>query len=112
MNTREFLLGIKPRVSTIGVEGQKINIREMSLSVRTTYESELMNYQNGKKSQLDVRSNILLQCVVDENGTRVFNDSDINVVKQMPSKLASDIFDKILAISGLDNEEIEEGKGE
>ena len=96
MNTREFLLGIKPQVASVIVNGQPINVKEMTLLARAKYESELMNYQQGKVSTFDVRSNAILNCVVDENGDRVFQDSDLNAIKSLPSHVANDIFEKIL----------------
>lgn len=112
MNTRDFLFGLKPSLKEVKVGDQKIYVKEMTIGVRAKYESDLMNFSNGKSSNLEVRSNVVLHCVVDEEGTRVFKDKDIGEIRQMPSKVVTKIFDAILEISGLDNEELEEGKQE
>jgi len=111
MNTRDFLFGIEPRKAIIKVGKQNIHVVEMSVGVRAKYETKLMKFQNGTMDDLEFRSEILFACIIDEDGKNVFtNGGDIALIKKMPSNVVSPIFDKILEISNLGEEEIKEGK--
>lgn len=112
MNTRDFLFGLEPQIKVVNIGGEKVYVKEMSVGVRAKYETDLLNFTQGKSAQLETRSSILLHCVVNENGERAFKDADIGKIKLMPSIVATKLFDAIIEISGLSDKEIEEGKQE
>lgn len=111
MNTKDFLFGIEPRTATVKIKDQVVNVKEMSIGVKSKYETKLMKFQNGTSDDLEVRSEVIYACVINKDGTQSFTKAtDIAQIKKMPSDIVEAIFQKILDISGLNEEVIEEGK--
>lgn len=111
METKDFLLGIQPRRSEIKIKNQIVHVKEMSVGVKSKYETKLMKFQNGTSDDLEVRSEVIYACVINKDGTQAFTTgTDIANIKKLPADIADAIFQKILDISGLTEDEIEEGK--
>lgn len=111
METKEFLLGIQPKRAEIKIKNHVIHVKAMNVGVKSNYERKLMKFQNGTSDDLEVRSEVLYACVINKDGTQAFTTgTDIANIKKLPADIADDIFQKILDISGLTEDEVEEGK--
>ncbi|MFD7793641.1 phage tail assembly chaperone [Streptomyces sp. NPDC059759] len=61
--------------------------------------------------QDNARANLLVKCIVDETGTRVFTDRDAGLLGAKNGKILDKLFDVASALSGLNDEEQEEMEG-
>ncbi|MGW1961832.1 phage tail assembly chaperone [Streptomyces sp. NPDC001935] len=61
--------------------------------------------------QANARASLLVKCIVDESGTRVFGDRDAGLLGMKNGKVLDRLYDKASALSGLSDEEQEEMEG-
>lgn len=61
--------------------------------------------------QDNARANLLVKCIVDADGTRVFTDRDAGLLGMKNGKVLDRLFDVAAELSGLNDEEQEEMEG-
>ena len=112
--SREALLKLcKRRYSTVEIPERDISIRIQSLSEaeKSQYETCLIA-KNGRgimreRLQDDTRRLIAL-CVVDEEGKRIFSDSDLSAIANLDSYISSRIYDACQEHCGFNKGDIDE----
>lgn len=91
-----------------GLTGEELDAYQASRrQVRNagTKQQELVIIQD------NARANLLVKCIVDEAGQRVFTDQDAGLLGMKNGKVLDRLFDVAAALSGLSEDEEEEMEG-
>lgn len=87
----------------VELEGHTFHLREMSENDSATYEVMMQD----KKGKIDIsraRRSMLVMCIVDEHGNRVFdNESEL---LSIPRSMASALYAKCLELNNYDDNEV------
>lgn len=92
--------------------GGTIMVREMTTAEVENYSMSLANNDGSMNHRKlgGMRAKIVSWCVIDEEGEPVFKSSDVEALQRKSNRVVSLVFDKVLEMSGLlDDEEEEEG---
>lgn len=108
---REALLGpAKRRFATVEIAGLgKIRIRSLTELERSRIEASVRD----KKGQLsgtklvDLKCQLIVETLVDEQGNPLFTKSDIERIRQQDSKITNEIADAINKHVGFSDEDLE-----
>jgi hypothetical protein len=111
---REALLKLcERRYSTVDIPERDISIRIQSLSEaeKSQYETCLIA-KNGRgimRERLqDATRRLIALCVVDEDGKRIFSDSDLSAIANLDSYISSRIYDACQEHCGFNKGDIDE----
>lgn len=108
MHTKESLTALKSRVEKVEVGGDYVFIRSMSVAERDTWEQLLLKSREGGKVSDKFRASLLVRCICDENGKRLFEDSDIDCVANLPADDGDRLYDVGARLAGITKEAVEE----
>lgn len=89
-----------------------VRIKVMSGTERDSYESSVYEVKDGgvKFKRDDVRSKLLSKCIVDDDGKRIFTDSDIKELGKKSSLVLDRLFDVAQIINGLSKESVDQAR--
>lgn len=90
--------------------GGKVLVRGMTGTERDKFESETFS-QNGKNIEVNytnMRARMLAYTVVDEEGKRIFSDSDIEKLGQKSALALSRVFEVAKKLCGLGEDDVNE----
>jgi len=93
--------------------GGEVLVRGLTAAERDEYEASIVR-RKGQKTEVDmrnIRAKLVVRCVVDENGQRVFRDEDAELLGQKSAAAVDRIFEVAQRLSGLSNRDIEELAG-
>jgi len=94
-----------------------VRVRALTGAERDDYEAS-MHQQRGKNNYVrnlaNVRAKLVVRCVVDEDGKRIFTDQDANALGKKSAAALDRIFEVAARLSRLSEEDVEElaGKSE
>ena len=91
-----------------------VMVRGLTGAQRDAYESSLM-IGKGKSRDVNLknaRAKLVVLCVVDEDGRRLFTDADVAALGDKSAAALQRIFDAAQKLSGLSDQDIEELTGE
>lgn len=98
--------------------GDDVIIRGLTGEERDAYESsrrQIRNFGTPQQEMIlvneNMRANLLVRCIVDENGERVFTDRDAGLLGMKNGKVLDRLFDVAARLSGLNDEEAEAIEG-
>jgi hypothetical protein len=93
-------------------------IRGLTGEERDAYESSLRQIRNAGTPQqelvivqLNARANLLVKCLVDESGERVFTDRDAPALGAKNGRIIDRLYDVATRLSGLSDEAAQEIEG-
>jgi hypothetical protein len=119
--SRDGILGaVDIQVEKVDVPewGGDVLIRGLTGEERDAYESSLRQIRNAGTPQqelvivqLNARANLLVKCLVDENGDRVFTDRDAPALGAKNGRVIDRLYDVATRLSGLSDEAAEEIEG-
>lgn len=90
--------------------GGSVLVRGMTGLERDNFEQELVT-RKGKHTSFNwsnVRAKTVALCVIDENGRRMFSDSDVEALGQKSAAGLERVFDVARRLSGLSDSDVEE----
>ena len=89
--------------------GGSVWVKGMTVSERTRFENNLRgkNEQAGKIKAQQVRERLLVQCVVTEDGTRMFSLDDVEKLGQQRSDVLEPLIDVVQSLCGMSNTDVE-----
>jgi hypothetical protein len=120
MLSREEILALRPPVEAVELEGHgKVFIRGLQADERDAYEQTLIETgpdgrTRVKRVQRNVRASLVVRCLVDENGERMFKDNDVEAIGAVDASVVDKLWDVARRLSGMDaeaNEAMAEGFG-
>lgn len=94
-------------------EGAVVKVRGMTGSERDAFEGSLMKESADRKrgtrmDWTDLRSKLIVRCVVDEQGERIFTDADVKAVGNKSAAALQRIFEVCQKLSRLTDEDVDE----
>lgn len=87
--------------------GGKVLVTTMSGFARDRFEASIMGKQGGMNTS-NIRAKLVAACLVDEKGTLLFNEQDIEKLGKKSCKALDRIFAEAQLLNGIGNAEIEE----
>jgi len=90
--------------------GGVVNVRGMTGRERDAWEASLMTGR-GRRREVNtdnLRAKLVVKCLVDEQGQRVFRDEDADLVGNIRVDVISRIFNVAQRLSGITDEDVEE----
>lgn len=109
MLNKAALLGISLKTRSVKLETGTVLIQEFTTSDREKFEVLAMDMQKGKAKNL--KAQLIAISVMSENGSRMFGDTDIDQITQMPSTVTEKLFNEILSLNGMAADAIGEELG-
>lgn len=86
-------------------------VKGLTGAQRDAYEKAMWITRGGKRILADnVRAKLIVKCLVDETGTRMYQDSDAEAVGKVRGDVLERIFDACRRVSGMSDEALEEKK--
>lgn len=110
MSIREQLLALKIPTATVKVAGIDglVSLRGLSASDRDLWEQEVFSQRDIKKGVKNIRASLVVRCLTDEAGVRLFTDSEIAEVGAMPASVIDKLYEHCQRLSGLGAKDAEE----
>jgi hypothetical protein len=114
MNLKEQILAANDRPAPEPVDvpewGTKVFIRVMAGAERDAFETE--NFRmNGKSVEINrenTRARLLVRCLCDETGNRIFADSDAAQLGEKSAAVLDPLFDRAQRLNKLTKKDIDE----
>ena len=90
--------------------GGRVRVRGMTGSERDAFEAALLNNkgQADKRYLLNFRAKLVVLCVVDEEGNRLFADADVGLLGKKSASAIELVFDVARRLSGMSQADVEE----
>jgi len=110
MSIREQLLALKIPTATVKVAGIDglVSLRGLSASDRDLWEQEVFSQRDIKKGVKNIRASLVVRCLTDEAGVRLFTDVEIAEVGAMPASVIDKLYEHCQRLSGLGAKDAEE----
>jgi hypothetical protein len=83
--------------------GLKVTVKSMTGSQRDAFEQSIR--RDGKLDLRNARAKLLVSVIVNENGTRIFTDSDAPALGKKSAKVLNRLYEAAARLSGLDDDE-------
>ena len=89
--------------------GGEVSIRGMTGSERDAFEQSLfIGDADSKRFSADnVRAKLLVRCIVDENGERIFKDEDVEALGRRSAQVLDRLYDVAQRLSGIGKKDLE-----
>jgi len=109
MNTRALLLALNANIPTETVvikDVGNVKLKGLNCGQRDAWEQFIHNSKNGNDSVKNFRASLVCRCIVNEDGTRVYNDTaaDLDEVSSLPAAVVDRLFVVCQKLSGLGNQ--------
>ena len=115
MNREQLLKPLTVKTSQVPVpefgEGEVLHVHGLTAKEHNKYQASLMKrdwtgIDRNKATQQKER--LLVACIRDESGAKIFNDSDIEMIGEWPADLVNRLHDEALRLVGGQDEVSEE----
>lgn len=111
MLTKEQILSaddMQKEVVSVPEWGGDVWVRAMSASERDKLESEQISARRDKRDELsNIRARVCARCIVDDEGNRMFDESDIEALGQKSAAALDRVFDAAQRLNGLSEKDVE-----
>lgn len=110
---RDQILNVKDiKTETIHVpewDGD-VKVKMLSGTEREEFESSLFDEKTGsvKTNMRNLRSRLISLCVVDDAGTRIFSDKDIEILSQKSARALDRVFKIAQSLNAIGQKEMED----
>jgi hypothetical protein len=110
MSIREQLLALKIPTATVKVAGIDglVSLRGLTAGERDSWEQYVYSERDIKKGVKNIRASLVVRCLTDEAGVRLFTDSEIAEVGAMPASVIDKLYEHCQRLSGLGAKDAEE----
>lgn len=89
--------------------GGTVRLRGMSGAERDAWEAEVMDAREaGKLNYTNFRARLVARCLIDEQGQRLFTDSDIEALGRKSALALMRVFEAAQKLNGLSKGDVEE----
>jgi hypothetical protein len=120
MSEKDDILGIDDaaydEVTVPEWGGRVIRLRSMTAAERDSYQASMLRQQgnnpgNQRLTLNDVTANLLVRCIVDADGNRIFSDKDAAALGRKNAKALDRLSDVAKKLSAMSDEDMEELAG-
>ena len=110
MSIREQLLALKIPTATVKVAGIDglVSLCGLSASGRDLWEQQIYAERDKKMGVKNIRASLVVRCITDEAGVRMFTDAEIAEVGSMPASVIDKLYEHCQRLSGLGAKDAEE----
>ena len=110
MSIREQLLALKIPTATVKVAGIDglVSLRGLTAGERDLWEQHVYSERDIKKGVKNIRASLVVRCITDETGVRLFTDAEIAEVGAMPASVIDMLYEHCQRLSGLGAKDAEE----
>lgn len=88
--------------------GGSVLVRGMTGRERDEFESSAMDQRSGRVNYANTRAKIAIRCVVDDDGKRLFDAADIDVLGEKSGAALDRVFAVAARLSGLGDSDLAE----
>ena len=107
----EILKKVDTQIKIVKVPewGGDVRVRGMTGEERDAFEGGIATVKNGKATidTKNVRAKLVIECVIDEKGERIFSVDDIKVLGKKSAKALQRVFEVASDLCGISEGEIE-----
>lgn len=98
------------KIEPIHAFGEDLFVKELTGKERDEFESSLtiISGKNITPNMSNARAKLVIKCLCDDKGIRVFDDADLEAVGAMPARELDKVFEVAQKMSGLKQADIEE----
>ncbi len=108
IESKSQFFGVGLQLKVVEVAGREYMIRELT----GKGSSELQEFVQGGNVSNDFFAQVIVRSVCDGDGGLLFDESDVSVVNEsLPFRVMSELSGHIMALSGMDQESIEDAEG-
>lgn len=110
---REELLGLTRKSVVVETEKGNIIVKELTAGEAGKYDNSLYTFKNGKPSinRENAKEKLVIASCYDEEGNKLFELKDIELVKSLPTSLVDRLFSAASELRDIhDEEKIEEAE--
>jgi hypothetical protein len=100
--TKEQILNATLKKADIEAFGGTVRIRELTSKEREDYEQFVSDI--GKRQLTNIRSRLLAYCIVDNEGTPMFSEKEVDSLNKLSSSDVDYVWKEIQKLSGIANE--------
>ncbi|MEU8264913.1 hypothetical protein AB0C02_30405 [Micromonospora sp. NPDC048999] len=109
---RDAILGAEDRsydVVDCPEWGGAVRIRSITGAQRDAYEQSLIQQRGGNRqmNMRNARAKLIVLCAVDEHGTSLFSEQDVNALGRKNAKPLDRLFDACKVIAGLTEDDVD-----
>jgi hypothetical protein len=110
MSIREQLLALKIPTATVKVAGIDglVSLRGLTAGERDQWEQYVYSERDIKKGVKNIRASLVVRCITDETGSRLFTDDEIAEIGAMPASVIDKLYEHCQRLSGLGAKDAEE----
>lgn len=114
--TRDLILSaddVKREKVSVPEWGGDLFVATMSGAARDAWEQTLVTRKNGKAEPNleNMRARLVVACVVDDQGARIFSDADAEALGKKSSKVLEKLAKVAQRLNGIGDSELEELEG-
>jgi hypothetical protein len=88
--------------------GGSVLVRGMTGRERDEFEAQAMDQRSGRMNLANARAKIVARCVVGDDGKRLFDAADIDVLGEKSGAALDRLFEVATRLSGLGSRDVEE----
>lgn len=101
---------IKTEILTVPEWGGDVIVKGLSGTERDSFEAECVQGKgkNQTVNLVNLRARLVARSLVDENGQRLFEDRDVDLLGKKSAQALSRVFERAQVLSGLTNSDVEE----
>ena len=112
--SREDILALRPPTEAVDLDSGKAFIKGLTAAERDDYEQTLVETTPDgrtrvKRKQRNMRASLVVRCLVDESGERLFTDKDTEALGNVDGAVIDKLWDVARKLSGMavSEEEVE-----
>ena len=87
--------------------GGAVLVRTMTAAERDSFEARVIGTE-GVRNLANIRATLCAQCIVDDQGKRLFTDGDIDLLGQKSAAAVDRVFAACQRLNGLTQDDVEE----
>jgi len=88
-----------------------VRVRGLTAAERDVFEASVIDRRSGRVNPKDIRARLVVMCLVDEKGERIFSDSHVPDLAKKSAAALDPIFAAAQRLSGMTKADIEELEG-
>lgn len=108
LNREQLLAQARPKIIEVPVPewGGTIHLRDITAGQRDQYDGYQID-QQGQQKYTDFRARLLILSICDQDGNRLFTDSEVSTISSLPAHVVDRLWDQAALLCGLKTEQVE-----
>lgn len=109
MLNKNDLFSYQLKTKIVQLENGEVMIKEFTTASREQFEMLAVKMQSGAAKNM--KAKLISMSCVNEDGSRIFGDDEIDKISQMPSSITEVLFNEILNINGMGSDALGDTEG-